>query len=90
MRQHCNDLGSTPVFTQDVADLPQRLDLRCVRQPAPRKAGPTALSGAGAMQAMINDERKALERAQATLDTLTPATARDDAIVFDCATLRGS
>jgi hypothetical protein len=32
---------------------------------------------------MINDERKALERAHATLETLTPATARDDAIAFD-------
>jgi hypothetical protein len=32
---------------------------------------------------MINDERKAVERARATLNTLTPATARDDAIAFD-------
>jgi hypothetical protein len=29
------------------------------------------------------DERKALERALATLDALTPATPRDDAIAFD-------
>jgi hypothetical protein len=32
---------------------------------------------------MTNDERKALERAQATLSTLTPAAPRDDAIAFD-------
>jgi hypothetical protein len=32
---------------------------------------------------MTNDERKAIERAQAALSTLTPATARDDAIAFD-------
>jgi hypothetical protein len=31
---------------------------------------------------MTNDERKALERAQATLSTLRPTTARDDAIAF--------
>jgi len=34
-------------------------------------------------RSMTNDERKALERAQATLATLTPATPRDDAIAFD-------
>jgi len=32
---------------------------------------------------MTSDERKALERARATLAALTPATARDDAIAFD-------
>jgi hypothetical protein len=32
---------------------------------------------------MTNDERKAVEQAQATLSTLTPATPRDDAIAFD-------
>jgi len=32
---------------------------------------------------MTNDERKALEPAQAALNMLTPATTRDDAIVFD-------
>jgi len=32
---------------------------------------------------MTNDERKAVERAQATLATLTPTTPRDDAIAFD-------
>jgi uncharacterized protein YjlB len=32
---------------------------------------------------MTNDERKALETARATLSTMTPATARDDAIAFD-------
>jgi hypothetical protein len=32
---------------------------------------------------MTSDERKALERAQATLSTLTPTTPRDDAIAFD-------
>ena len=34
-------------------------------------------------QCTANEERKALERAQATLSTLTPAAPRDDAIVFD-------
>jgi len=32
---------------------------------------------------MADEERKALERVLATLSTLTPATARDDAIAFD-------
>jgi hypothetical protein len=32
---------------------------------------------------MTNDERKAIERVQAALSTLTPATARDDATAFD-------
>jgi hypothetical protein len=32
---------------------------------------------------VTHDERKAIERAQATLDILTPTTARDDAIAFD-------
>jgi len=32
---------------------------------------------------MTNDERKAVERAQAALSTLTPATAHDDATAFD-------
>jgi len=32
---------------------------------------------------MTNDERQALERALATLDTLTLARPRDDAIMFD-------
>ncbi len=32
---------------------------------------------------MADDERKAVERAQPTLSTLTPATPRDDAIAFD-------
>ncbi|HXW28285.1 MAG TPA: hypothetical protein VEK55_02895 [Xanthobacteraceae bacterium] len=32
---------------------------------------------------MADEERKALERVRATLRTLTPATARDDAIAFD-------
>jgi len=36
---------------------------------------------------MTNDERKALQRLQDTLSTLTPETPRDDAIVF---TPRGS
>ncbi len=31
---------------------------------------------------MADDERKAVERVHATLSTLTPATARDDAIAF--------
>jgi hypothetical protein len=32
---------------------------------------------------MTSDEHKAVERAQAALSTLTPATARNDAIAFD-------
>jgi len=32
---------------------------------------------------VTGDERKAIERAPATLSTLTPATPRDDAIAFD-------
>jgi hypothetical protein len=34
-------------------------------------------------QCTANEEPKALERAQATLSTLTPTTPRDDAIAFD-------
>jgi hypothetical protein len=34
-------------------------------------------------EAMTNDERRALQRAQDALSTLTPTTPRDDAIAFD-------
>jgi hypothetical protein len=40
----------------------------------------TSHAGAGyTLRLMTSDERKAVERAQAALDMLTPAAARDDA-----------